>query len=468
MPVSFFNQRNLGDITNRYSSNVGTASFISHEVYMIIVSLFQIVIYGCTLLLLSFPIFILVIFFILIDFIYFCINQSRTYEKNIGMQMEYGKLASHIESSIQSIETVKATGQDESYYNHWCDALMKYLYQLREYERQQLKIHNFTEFLSQAKPIIILAMGGFMVHAGTLTIGGLVAFTFLANYFFSSSEQLFQIGVSWQHTKATITRVLDIKEHKIDSRYHGKHHVEKNEIKGNIEFQNVSFGYNKNKPPIIENFSLKINSGEQIVLMGATGCGKSTLMKLLQGVYQPWSGKIFIDGIPVEQFNNQSLAKIIGSIDQNLFLFEGTLKENLMLGDYKVKDEVILDLIQKVGLSNLLTQYRKGLDTPIKEQGKNISGGQAQLIEIIRAILLKPAVLIMDEATSALDSLTIQRVMQLLRALSTTNIMVSHQPNLIAQSDKIILLHDGKVIGSGHHKILYESNEYYRQLVSKA
>ncbi|WP_440683269.1 peptidase domain-containing ABC transporter [Cysteiniphilum halobium] len=464
MPVSFFNQRHLGDLTGRHNSNTIISSFISYELYIVFQSIFQMLIFGIALYFLSLPILIIVIGFIIIDYIYYYCNQNYSYEKNIAMQIEYSKFASYLESSIQSIETVKATGQEEQYYAQWYDALVKYLNQLKSYERQSLKIQNFTEFLSQAKPIIILSAGGFLVHAGMLTIGGLVAFTFLSNYIFQSSEQLFQVGFSWQQTKANITRIIDIINAKIDQCYLGTKTKQDNSLNQTIVLNNITYGYNKNSPPIIKEFSVSINRGEQVVLMGATGSGKSTLMKILQGIYHPWQGHVLIDGIDISEYKHGTVAKLIGSVDQNLFLFEGTLRENLLLGNYNATDEHIFELIHQIGLDTLLMQYRKGLDMPIKEHGKNISGGQAQLIEIIRAILLNPSVLIMDEATSALDSITIQKVMQVLRTRSTTNIMVSHQPNLIRQSDRIILLDDGKILAQGHHNDLMQSNAYYREL----
>lgn len=467
LPISFFNQRNLGDLTTRHNSNTNISQFVSEQLYTFIVSILQMIIFGTALFFLSFEIFCLIIIFIFIDLIYYIRNHNINYEKNIIIQMQYSKLASDLESSIQSIETVKATGQEQLYYNQWLDALINYANQLKLHEKQNLKIQSFTEFLSQAKPILILAMGGFIIHDGSITIGGLVAFTFIANYFFNASEQLFQIGFSWQQIKADLTRVIDVMETKIDKRYQGKEVLTKDKAKGDLIFDNVTYGYNKNLPAIISDFSLKIKSGEQIIIMGATGSGKSTLMKLLQGIYQPWEGKVTLDGRALFEYEHQSIANNIGSIDQNLFLFEGTLRENLLLGNCKVEDEIVLKLINEVGLSDLLAHYRKGLDMPIKEHGKNISGGQAQLIEIIRAILLKPNILIMDEATSALDSITIKKVMNLLRKLSTTNIMISHQPSLVMQSDRIILLKNGKILDSGSHDSLYEKSNYYRLLINK-
>lgn len=467
LPIGFFNQRNLGDLTNRVTSNATLAAFVSNEIYTAILSVIQLLMYGVVLLIINKFIFIVTMLFLLVDYIYFKNNENRTFEKNLGLQMAYGKLSGQVETSIHAISTIKATGQENVLFRQWSVGLNKYLRQIRDYEIQFLKLNSFTNILSQAKPVVILGFGGFLIHSSDLTIGGLVAFSFIANYLFSAGNALFSSAVSWQQTKATIKRTLDVIDEVEDSRYQGINIIDKNLIKGDILFEKVCFGYNKNLSQIISNLSLKINAGEHVVLVGPSGSGKTTFIKLLQGFYPLWSGRIFLDNFDLREINNDSMSEIFSVVDQNIFLLEGTLKENLELGCNDIDENEVIDLMSYFGMSSLLSQHRKGLDFKIMEGGKNVSGGQAQLIEIIRALINKPKVLILDEGTSALDSITIEKVMLYLKKQSITTIMVTHQVHLIKRADKVVLMRNGEIIDQGKHQILLNQNAYYKSLIEK-
>lgn len=469
LPISFFSFRNLGDLTTRVSANTTVATFFSQQMFGIISAIIQILIYGILLILLNYVIFLIVVILIIIDICFYLLNYNYTYEKSISMQMEYAKLSSVIESSLQSLKTIKATGQENVFFNRWNRLLRSYLDQLKFVQLQNLKISSFGQFLSQSKPIIIIAAGGFLVNRGILTIGELIAFSFLANYLFQSSTALFQSIFSWQSTKANITRLIDLEKTTIDTRYQGDF-IPQSTL-GKIEFKNISFGYNKNFPAFITDVSFSIEPGEWVALMGETGSGKSSMIKLLQRLYSPWSGEILIDDVPLQTYKIDALVKILASADQEPFIFQGTLKENLLLDDDDTSsDQDIVKYISQIGLFDLISKNNEGLDLLIQENGKNLSGGQAQLIEILRAILANPKILTLDEATSSLDYKNINNVMGILSKLfksKMTVIMISHQTELVKYCDKVIVFKDGQIVDSGTHENLYQSNEYYKNIILK-
>jgi ABC-type multidrug transport system fused ATPase/permease subunit len=217
-----------------------------------------------------------------------------------------------------------------------------------------------------------------------------------------------------------------------------------------LEFRDVTFGYNKGEAPLIAGFSLTLRPGERIALVGASGSGKSTLARLAVGLYNPWSGEILFDGKPRSEYPREQLARAMAYVDQDVVLFEGNVRENLTLWD-DASDEAVIEAVRDAALEDEIARREGGLDAPLQEGARNLSGGQRQRLEIARALVRNPALLILDEATSALDPASEARVEENLRRRGTTCLVVAHRLSTVRDADEILVLEGGRVVERGRH-----------------
>jgi ABC-type bacteriocin/lantibiotic exporter with double-glycine peptidase domain len=236
-------------------------------------------------------------------------------------------------------------------------------------------------------------------------------------------------------------------------------------LTGAIELRNVTFGYNPNEPPLLDNFNLIVRPGRRIALVGGSGSGKSTLARLICGLYPPWSGDILFDGRPIAQISPAVLANSLSYVDQDIFLFAGTVRENITLWDDSIDETRVARALQDVAMLEEIA-LRPGLyDYKIAEAGVDFSGGQRQRLEIARALVTEPSIIVLDEATAALDTLVEEEIDERLRRRGCTCVIIAHRYSTVRDADEIVVLAGGRVEGRGTHAELLDSCPHYAELL---
>jgi ABC-type bacteriocin/lantibiotic exporter with double-glycine peptidase domain len=308
---------------------------------------------------------------------------------------------------------------------------------------------------------------------GFLSIGMLVAFQSLMQSFLAPVANFVNLGSTLQELQGDLNRLDDVLNNPADvpagsERVQRPATPESFRLQGYVEMRNVTFGYSHVNPPLIENLSFSIKPGQSVALVGASGSGKSTVAKLVSGLYEPWEGAILFDGIPRSQIPRPVLTHSVALVDQDILLFAGTVRDNLTLWDSTTPNSKIVQAGKDAVLHDVVVAMSGGYDGELLEGAVNLSGGQRQRLEIARALVHNPAILIMDEATSALDAETENIVVKNLRRRGCSCIVVAHRLSTIRDCDEIIVLERGKVVQRGNHDtLLRESGVYAHLLLSE-
>jgi ABC-type bacteriocin/lantibiotic exporter with double-glycine peptidase domain len=319
--------------------------------------------------------------------------------------------------------------------------------------------------------MLVLVLGGLRVIEGHLSLGMLVAFQSLMQSFLAPVTNLVGFGSTLQDLQGALHRLDDVLHNPalpVRVQTPCPATLTTAGLHGSVQVRNLTFGYSRVSPPTLENISLTLQPGQRVALVGASGSGKSTLARLVCGLYQPWQGEILFDGVPRAQIPAQMLSQAVAMVDQDIVLFAGSVRENLTLWDSTVPDAHLIRACKDAALHEVILALPGGYDSALLEGAANLSGGQRQRLELARALVHDPVLLVLDEATSALDAVTEYQIMERLRQRGCACLIVAHRLSTLRDCDEIIVLEQGKVVQRGTHTTLLRQDGVYTRLLRDA
>ena len=467
LPMEFFSQRLAGDIQGRQGSNAGIANSVVNTVAPLALNAIMMVFYLVVMIRYSWILTLVGLSSLVINaWMSSIISKKRVNITRVSMR-DAGKLAGATVAGVEMIETIKASGAENGFFERWAGYQASVNAQKVKYAKINQHLGMIPSVVSTITGIVVLTLGVWFAMEGTFTVGMIMAFQGVLSSFSAPATTFISAGQTIQEMRTQMERVEDVMEYREDDCY--KTDVKEEnfaKLKGNIELKNITFGYSRLSEPIIKDFSLNIKPGQRVALVGTSGCGKSTISKLVSGLYQPWSGEILYDGKHLSEIDRDVFTGSLAVVDQEITLFEGTIAENIKMWDNSIEDFEMIMAARDSQLHEEIMRRDGGYNYRIAEGGKDFSGGQRQRLEIARVLAQDPSIIILDEATSALDAKTEYDLVKAVKDRGITCIVVAHRLSTIRDCDEIIVLDHGVTVERGTHEELYAKGGKYTQLVS--
>ncbi|MBD1858035.1 MULTISPECIES: NHLP family bacteriocin export ABC transporter peptidase/permease/ATPase subunit [Leptolyngbya] len=464
LPVSFYDQRFAGEISSRLQLNDRLASLLSGQLATTVISAGMVVFYAIVMLQYDRVLTLIGIVFVLVNLLLLQWVGRQRADANVRLMQEQGKVGGVAIAGLQSMETLKASGLESDFFTRWAGYYAKAMNVRQEMGSLNLKLGTLPGFLSGLSSMLLLAIGGLRVMDGALSIGMLVAFQSLMQQFMQPVNQLMSLGGDLQELEGNLNRLDDVLSNPTETITESSSNLPAQpKLQGYLELRNLIFGYNRTAAPLIENFNLSLHPGQRVALVGGSGSGKSTIAKLVAGLYQPWSGEIYFDGqanLPRAIFSNS-----VAMVEQDILLFAGSVRDNLTLWDSTIPDRNLVQACRDAAIHDVILSLPGGYSADLLEGATNLSGGQRQRLEIARALVNNPSIVIMDEATSALDTETEKIIDYNLRLRGCTCLIVAHRLSTIRDCDEIIVFERGKVVQRGTHEELQQVEGTYLNLI---
>ena len=484
LPVTFFQYRFAGDIVGRIVSTERVARLISGELATTAVSLLTLVFFVAAMLPYD-PLLTLVgVAISSLNLIALRWLSRWRVDQNRAIEQIRGRLWGGVMWAIQIIESVKATGSESDLMTRWTGDQARVVSGEQHLGAYDTILFALPPLLATLTTIAVLGLGGRQVAMGSLSIGALVAFQTLLASFNQPFRDLARLGSQVQELRADLDRIDDVRHHRIDPVFEGRpawpagmetqtrrgQPLPSPRLSGHLELRDVTFGYNRTvEEPLIKGFSLIVRPGQRIALVGGSGSGKTTIARLITGLYQPWSGLILHDGKPIAEIPRELFVNSVAMVDERIAMFQGTVRDNLTLWDELISSKRLIQAGLGAAIHRDLLQRRGGYDAVVAEGARNFSGGQRQRLEIARSLVRDPSLLVLDEATSALDPKTEAIVDDHLRRRGCTCLIIAHRLSTIRDCDEIIVLSAGRVVQRGTHDQLVADprGEYSRLLANQ-
>lgn len=468
LPFPYFENRKVGNIITRVRELDQIREFITNKSVSVILDLFFSFVFVIMMFIYS-PVlsFIVIGFVIVIGLLYLIITPElrERLEKKFQMGAQSN---SYLVESVTGIQTVKSLAIEGSMQKKWEDYLARYISSSFKLSNMGNIANALSNMLQKAMTIAILYFGVKLVIANKLTIGQLIAFQMFSNQFSAPVLRLVNLWNEFQQCLLGIDRLGDILNSPVEVQ--SSQSITLPKISGSVKFDNICFKYSINSPYAVANFKYFIKPGMSVGIVGRSGSGKSTITKLIQRLYIPNEGTIYIDGVDIRQMNPAWLRYNIGVVLQENYLFAGTIRENISLPKPDAPIELIMQAAQIAGAHEFISEFPEGYDTLVGERGSSLSGGQRQRIAIARALITNPKIFIMDEATSALDYESERIILNNMNKITKnrTTFIIAHRLSAVRNCDVILVMDKGHIIEAGNHNELIQNPKgYYRYLYSQ-
>ena len=465
MPLNYFDTMTHGEVLSRVTNDVDTLSqSLNQSATQIITSVTTII--GVLIMMLSIsPMMTLIALLILpvsMGLISVIVKHSQTHFRK---QQEYlGHVNGQVEEVYGGQNIVRAFNKEEDVIKEF-DETNEILYQ-SAWKSQFFSgmMMPIMQFVGNLGYVAVAIVGGYFVIQNKIEVGDIQSFIQYVRNFTQPITQVAQVANMLQSTAAAAERVFEFLDEEEEDQT-AEHPVSVEGLRGNVEFKHVHFGYNEDRI-IINDFSAKVKDGQKIAIVGPTGAGKTTMIKLLMRFYDVNAGEILIDGHDVKDFNRSELRQMFGMVLQDTWLFHGSIKDNIRYGKLDATDEEVIEAAKAAYVHRFVQTLPEGYDMELNEEANNVSQGQKQLLTIARAVLADPPILILDEATSSVDTRTEERIQKAMDNLmkGRTSFVIAHRLSTIRDADMILVMKDGDIIEQGNHEELLKKNGFYAEL----
>ena len=474
LPVEFYTQRSPGEISMRVGINDKVAGMLSSDLAHAFLAVIQAVFFAVLMFFYDIWLTLISVAVVGVNVLVMRHVAQRTKEASQRLAIDGGKVYAATVSGLQVMETVKSSGGESGFFSKWAGYQAKYVNSEQAMARVGLVIGAVPGLLTILNSTLILGVGGLRVIDGHLSIGMLVAFQSLAASFTGPVQSLVGLGKKMLEVQGDMNRLDDVMQYREDPWLNRAPVLQEQggrvaaKLAGKVELTNISFGYNPAGSALIENFNLVLNPGERTAIVGPSGCGKSTISRLVMGLYEPWAGSIKFDDKPREAFSRYEFFNSVALVDQDIVLFEGSIRDNLSMWDKSVSDQDMIQAAKDACIHDVIMSRPRGYDSKLEEGGVNMSGGQRQRLEIARALATNPRILVMDEGTSALDPATEQQIDENLRRRGCACLIIAHRLSTIRDADEIVVLSYGHIVERGTHDSLMQiDGGFYSRLIAQ-
>ena len=470
LPMSAIDRFSAGELVARYSSikNIGVA--MDHFSYALVLVL-RPVICAWLLVMYSWKLGLVVLLSMILLVVVMRTTASSIKKRAKGSEETDARLQGVTMMGIKNMETIKSMGGERIFFTKWEETYVKALNARVKTTTGTMSIGSLPLLVLNLCNALILCLGAWYILQGELTPGMLLAsqalatsITFPINSVVSSTQEIYRSHAAMERleeveaaSEGHALRLSDVEALPKEPK-----------LRGEVELRNVTFGYDRNNPPVLKNFSLKIAPGERVAFVGFSGCGKSTIAKLISGLYEPWEGEVLLDGIPVQKLDRAVKNNSLSVVNQDITLFEGPIADNIKMWDESIEDFSMVMAAHDAQIHEDIASRPGAYKSLLSENGKNFSGGQRQRIEIATALAKDPSILVMDEGTSALDPKTEELVMQHIGCLGITLVLIAHRLSTIRDCDRIFVMEHGKLLQQGTHEELARQEGLYRELLKYA